>query len=292
MTFTRILCPTDFSPGAQQALRVAVRMARETAAELVVAHAWYIPASAYAIEAPFSPEVVQQVVDDAQRGLDAAVQKAVAGGAPQVAGKMLSGVPATQIVDELASNAYDLCVIGTHGRSGIARVLLGSVTEKVVRLSPCSVLTVRPDGEARPFRHALVPTDFSDSAAYALDLAAKLVEPTGTVTVLHVLELAGVYGGETPIPDFGRGLDERAAAALQREVERIKHSATVTIRSSSRVGYAGMETLSSIDADRSIDLVVMGSHGRKGIKRALLGSVAEKTVRHAHCPVLVARQRG
>jgi nucleotide-binding universal stress UspA family protein len=84
----------------------------------------------------------------------------------------------------------------------------------------------------------------------------------------------------------------RAVAALDKEVERIKGATSVPITARNRIGYPGAQTLAAIDDDRTIDLVVMGSHGRTGIKRAFLGSVAEKVVRHARCPVLVARKRG
>ncbi len=101
----------------------------------------------------------------------------------------------------------------------------------------------------------------------------------------------GAHTRRTPLPDFARALEEQAAAALDKEVDRIKHTTTATVRATLRGGFAGIRTLASLDVDRTIDLVVMGSHGRKGLKRALLGSVAEKTVRHAHCPVLVVHRR-
>jgi nucleotide-binding universal stress UspA family protein len=287
---TKILCPTDFSAGSQRAMRVAVRMANETGAELVLVHAWYIPPTAYSLEAPFPPEAVQGIVDDSQRALETAVKEATLAGAQRVTSKLLNGGPPwTQICAELEDPAYGRCVVGTHGRTGLARVLLGSVAEQVVRHAPCSVLAVRPDSKLTPFHHALVPTDFSDSAAHALDLAATLVEPTGSITVLHVLEVPVAISGEPSLAGFARDLDRRASAALDREVQRGTRGVPVTARM--RLGYAGVQTLAALDDDRSIDLVVMGSHGRTGIKRVLMGSVAEKVVRHAHCAVMVARKR-
>jgi len=290
MSFRKILCPTDFSPGSQQALRVAVRIAKDANAELVLAHAWYIPPSAFAGEYTFPAHVIQEMIDDSQRGLDAAVRDATAAGAKHVTGKLVTGVPWAEIVGLLEEHAFDLCVIGTHGRSGLARILLGSVAEKVVRHSPCSVLAVRPDGEVKPFGHVLVPTDFSESADHALDLAAELVRPDGAITLLHVIELAAVYSGE-PNADVARELDKRAAAALDEAAARLKSKVAVRVTTRSRIGYPGVQTLAAVDDDRSVDLIVMGSHGRTGIKRALMGSVAEKVVRHAKCPVLVARKR-
>jgi nucleotide-binding universal stress UspA family protein len=229
-------------------------------------------------------------MDDAQQGLDAAVREAsAAGGAKCMSGKMLTGAPWVEIVSLLEKDTFDLCVIGTHGRSGLARILLGSVAEKVVRHAPCSVLAVRPDGGVTSFEHALVPTDFSESAEHALELAPQVVRPEGAVTLLHVLELPVAYSGKVPDVEFSRDLDKRAAIALDQAAARIKGKARVA--KASRIGYPGAQILAALDEDRSIDLIVMGSHGRTGIKRALMGSVAEKIVRHARCPVLVARKR-
>lgn len=289
MTFARILCPTDFSDGSQQALRVAARIASKTNAELVVAHVWYVPPMAFAGERAFMPPLVQDLADEAQQDLDIAVCEASSPGAKPVVGKMLSGVPWAQIVSLLEQDTYDLCVIGTHGRTGLARILLGSVAEKVVRHAPCSVLAVRSDREREQFEHALVPTDFSTSAEYALQLAAEVVSPAGLITLLYALELPGAYGSEVPDLDFRRDLDMRATVALEQAAAAVDGKPRLV--TAARTGAPGAQILAALDEDPSIDLVVMGSHGRTGIKRAVIGSVAEKVVRYARCPVLVARRR-
>lgn len=171
MAPTKILCPVDFSPGSRRALLTAVRIAAETGAELVVVHAWYIPASAYSVEAPFSPDLTQQIVIDAEKRLADILAEQRAGGLTKVSVKLLNGVPWAQVVTELETEPYDLCVLGTQGRTGLARILLGSVAAKIVRHAPCSVLAVRPDSEAKPYSHVLVPTDFSPQAHHALDIA-------------------------------------------------------------------------------------------------------------------------
>lgn len=291
MTVKKVLCATDFSAGSQQAVRAAARIASQAGAELVILHAWHVPTVAYTLEAPFPPHVVQGVIDDAQRALDGAVKDAKVAGAKDATGKLVSGVPWMKIVDELASSPYDLCIVGTHGRTGLSRVLLGSVVEKVVRHAPCSVLAVRSDGDLKPFRRVLVPTDFSESAVFALDIAATLVDPSGAISLLHVIEIPVAFAGEVPIAEFARELDVQAVRALEAEVDRLKRSSNAAISVTSRIGYPGAQTLAALDADPTIDLVVLGSHGRTGIKRALLGSVAEKVARHGRCPVLVARKR-
>lgn len=290
MTFTKILCPIDFSAGSERALRVASRLAVEKGAELVIVHAWQLPATSYVMEAPVPLMVTQAVIDDAQRGLDAAVRD-VTPTVKRVRGELLSGVPWVEIVDFLEKQSFEICVIGTHGRTGLARIMLGSVAEKVVRHAPCSVLAVRPDGEVKPFRHVLVPTDFSESADDAIALAAALTEPGGSISLLHVMEVPVAFTGEIRNADLARAIDKAATKALGDVATKLRDRTSLAVETRFRMGYPGAQILAALDDDRTIDLVVMGSHGRTGIMRALLGSVAEKLVRHARCPVLVSRQR-
>jgi nucleotide-binding universal stress UspA family protein len=291
MSFHKILCPIDFSPGSQQAMRVAVRLATERSAELVLVHSWNLPPTAFAGEYTFPADVIQQLSDDARRGLDAAARDAGALGAKRVTSRLLSGLPWSTIVG--AAAGCDLIVIGTHGRTGLARILLGSVAEQVIRHAPCSVLVVRPDTEPRPFAHVLCPVDFSESSQYAMQLAGELAHPGGAgVTLLHVLELPVAYSGEPPMPELYRDLDKHSADLLDEWAARLTAKSAIPVTKRSRIGYPGAHTLAVLDDDRTFDLVVMGSHGRTGIARALLGSVAEKVARNARCPVLIARERG
>jgi nucleotide-binding universal stress UspA family protein len=288
MGFTKILCPTDFSEGSRQALRVAVRLAVESSAELVIVHAWFVPAVMYG-DFSVPGDMIQLMANDSKRGLEAAVLEATTAGAGRVSSKSLAGNAWSEIVRELEGNRYDLCVIGSHGRTGVARFLVGSVAEKVTRHAPCPVLAIRPEGGGGPFAHVLVPTDFSASSEHALALAASLVPADGTITLLHVIELPIAPKGELLLAGFARDLDKHAAAALDSAAARLTTLTTATVVKQSRMGAAGGQILAALDADRSIDLAVMGSHGRTGIKRVLMGSVAERVVRHARCPVLVAR---
>jgi nucleotide-binding universal stress UspA family protein len=291
MSFAKILCATDFSPGSRQALLAAARLARESNGDLLIVHSWYVAPIVYS-EYTFPADTIQFMSDDAQRRLDEAVRDAIAAGAPRATGKLLTGVPWTEVVRCLESDAFDLCVLGTQGRSGIARVLLGSVAEQVIRHSPCSVLAVRSDGTIHPFRRVLVPTDFSESADLALDLAAGLVAPDGKLTLMHVIDVPGSYSQELPYPDFAGELSKATDDALEKLASRVRPRTRASISTRSRIGSPGAQILAVLDQDRDIDLVVTGTHGRTGIKRLFLGSVAEKVVRHAHCPVLVGRKRG
>jgi len=292
MTTKKILCPVDFSSGSRCAMRTAIRLANERGAELELVHAWSLPTVGFAGGYSYAPDVVTLLSDDAQAGLTEAVAQATALGAKRVTPRLVSGVPWQQIVDLAADPAYELIVIGSHGRTGLGRVLIGSVAELVVRHAPCPVLTVRGDGEALPYRHVLCPVDFSPSSRAAVELASQLVQPGGAgVTLLYVLELPVAWGEVRPFDVYG-DLDRRGRALLEGWVKELGARLAVPVGLQARVGSAGAQVLAAIDDDPTIDLVAMGSHGYTGLKRLALGSVAEKTVRHARCPVLVARGRG
>ena len=283
----RILCPTDFSPTARHALLCAARLAAQLDAELVVLHAWYVPASRYT-GTLLPDDLVSGVRQDAERALANSVEEAARAGAPRVASKLVRAVPWAAIVDTLAQESFDLCLMGTHGRTGASRFLLGSVAEKVIRHAPVSVLAIRPEIDLDGIGHVLCPTDFSSSADHALELATWLVRPGGTVTLLHVIELPLATPGEIAQPALAELLDHGATEALAERAAQMR-SARHEVVTRSRVGSPAGQILSALEEDRSVDLVVMGSHGRTGLTRALLGSVAEKVVRHARCAVLVAK---
>lgn len=280
MTPRKILCPIDFSAGSRHALRVATRLANESGAPLVLAHAWFIPPIAIAGEFPLPADSIQGMVDDAQRGLTDAIAEAKKAGVENVTSQLVSGPPAEKIT-ELATRG-DLIVMGTHGRTGVPRFLLGSVAERVVRLAPCSVLVAREHGEPQPYRHILVPLDFSESSRRALDEAGDLASRTGaTVTLLHVLEL--------PAAGLVPEAEHRATTLLDEWGELVEQKTRTRVTRLVKTGAPAQQILASAADDPSIDLIVLGSHGRTGITRMLIGSVAEKVVRHAQRPVLIAR---
>jgi len=242
---------------------------------------------------PFPAEMIQRMIKDKDRGLAAAANDAKKLGAPRVTQRFLSGAPWDQIVDVLeADGAFDLVVMGTHGRTGLARVLLGSVTEKVIRHAPCSVLAARPRGESSAFTHILCPIDFSDSSLQAVERAAQIAAPSGAgITLLHIIEIPLTVGGEPPMSDLIEDIEKRSVHLLEEWASDLKAKVSVPVTTEIQIGSPGPQTLALLDRDPTYDLVVMGSLGRTGIRRVVLGSVAETVVRHAACPVLVARTR-
>ncbi|MEO7731907.1 MAG: universal stress protein [Kofleriaceae bacterium] len=295
MTTKKILCPIDFSPGARHAMCVAVQLASAIDAEIVLFHAWYIPSVAFSTEGIFPSDALAEMRGHARDQLAAAERDAIALGARRLETRFVEGQPWQAIIAALEDASVDLVVIGTHGRTGLARVLLGSVAEKIVRHAPCSVLTVGPSAQVAPFVRALCPVDFSEQTAYALHLAADIVRPAGasaSLSLLHAIEAPGPLTGEPVRTEFLGALDQAGRAALEAWAVQIKPELPGRVTTQIRIGYPGAQTLAALDDDPQIDVVVMASHGRTGVARILLGSVAEKLVRHARCPVLVARKRG
>jgi universal stress protein A len=141
----KILCPVDFSAGSREALLRAAETAIKDHAELVLVHIAEPRTWIGMSEAPLPADAIQQMADDEQAHLDAAVAEARALGVATVTSHMLTGAPADAIVEiARADRAIDLIVMGTHGRTGLRHAVLGSVAEKVVRLAPCAVLVTRP----------------------------------------------------------------------------------------------------------------------------------------------------
>lgn len=143
MSFTKIVCPVDFSPCSQEALRVAAELARDWSASLILAHVWEPPRWSSS-EVPVAPEVIQNMIDAEEAELESWKATAQQLGAREVGTRFLTGVAWDAIITLLKEEpAIDLVVMGTHGRTGLEHVLLGSVAEKVVRHAPCPVLVVR-----------------------------------------------------------------------------------------------------------------------------------------------------
>lgn len=139
----RIVVATDFSDTAGHALEYGVALARAIGAEIVLVHAYEAPTYAFPDGAMMAGDLLQRLQAASQEALDAAVRAQASSGVP-VRGKLRMGTPWREIVAMADDERADMIAIGTHGRRGVAHLLLGSVAERVVRASTVPVLTVGP----------------------------------------------------------------------------------------------------------------------------------------------------
>ena len=150
MAFKKILCPVDYSDGSREAMHVAVELARKEQAVLVLVHVWERPIWLTGYERQLPSDVMAELFAAEETNLAAWKIDARKLGAPEVRTRFLEGAPWDQIVSAAREDpAIGLIVMGTHGRTGIQRALIGSVAERVVRHAPCAVMVVRPQRDER-----------------------------------------------------------------------------------------------------------------------------------------------
>ena len=293
--FKQILCPMDFSDISLRSLAHAVAIANWYEAQLTVLHVvpTFEPTQVRVhVGEPVLVDAMsrEQVLEVMHRSLDAA---ALPPGAQVIAE---AGDTPKTIVDQALSNHAELIVMGTHGRRGFQRLLLGSVTERVLRDAPCPVLTVPPQAQGVSpdvtFKRIVCPIDFSPSALQALGFALDLArQADGRVTLLHVVEW---LAEEEPrasthfsVPEYRRYMVEDAQERLRNLVAEESRT-WVEIDDLVVFGRAHREILRSAET-KPADLIVMGAQGRGGIGLALFGSTTQQVLRGAMCPVLTVR---
>jgi nucleotide-binding universal stress UspA family protein len=199
--------------------------------------------------------------------------------------------PADGIVTAANQVGCDLIVMGTHSRSGLEHWLLGSVAERVTRLAPVPVLLIRGQGGAEPaFSRILVPIDGSPLSNLALDYAKKLVGFLGgQLWVLHVEpQIPLVIEALEEAPDDQAQYHQAVQTLLDRAVQDFPNAQAILRQAGrERVG----DVIAQVAQEKSIDLVVMGTHGYTGLDHWLLGSVAERVTHQAKAAVLLVRQQ-
>ena len=284
--FARILAATDFSAPSDAALAEARRLARSLGASLHVLHV---------VDNMFMRAVLADP-RDYETAARRQLQDRVPAGDQVTLVVERSDEPADEITSYARVHDIELIVMGTHGRGRMAHLLLGSVAEKVARTAPCPVLTMR---EAAPASgeglRILVPTDFSACSDAALGCAKRLAAKVGaSVRVLHVMEHSAVAAGlgSEFVPEPPEMVAERVAKANGELAHRMIVDSRSRIAITSDVVHGPVGT--TIDAytrDNRFDLIVMGTHGRKGLAHLLMGSVAESVIRTAPCPVLTVKAR-
>lgn len=293
----KIVVGVDFSPEADEAARQALGVARRLGAELVLVH----------VRATLTLPVVSDVArgvdrDTQQRWRDeearalasvreelARLRERLSGQGGAVSQLLVEDYPDDGLCTAASEMKARLIAVGTHGRTGLRWLQMGSVAQKVVRQASIDVLVARRsrrDG----YHRLLVATDFSPSAEHALDSAIAMAAPGAAIEVVHHLAPRWPAGGNFAATELlSREVDTMVALAREQGAELL-----------ARKQVPGVELRFRVSTERPVpgivhwlerhptDLAVLGSHGRRGIRRFLIGSVAETVVRHAPCSVLVA----
>lgn len=293
---TRILCPVDLSEPSRRALEHAAALARRHKAQLTVLHVDNAPppvaVSGLPGAVPLRPRTepddvvpqVRQFCELARGPADSPLEIVV-----------LQGYPARTITEQAQTINADLLVIGTHGRGGFDRFLLGSVTEKVMRSTDVPVLTVPPP--ARPpaaglYNTIVCPVDFSDASTRALEYALSFAkEADARLVLLHVVEpfpeqLQAASIAHLERDDRVRLVEETTRLVAQAVPEQARAWCNPEIHVA--FGKASQEIV-RMAADCSADLIVLGVHGRGAIDRWIFGSTTPRVIRESASPVLTVR---
>jgi len=282
--YENILLPFDGSEGAGEVLHHAGELAHWYDATIQVLYVADTTRDSVTVVDGHTVDVLarqgEDIVDEAAKTLDTL--------GVSYNTDVVQGNPAPAIADYAEQYGHDLIVMPTHGREGLSRYLIGSVSEKVVRLSSVPVLTVRmqPDETLEfPYENILIPTDGSPAATYAaeqtLSLAASL---DATVHILSVVDDTAL-GLDVRSTTSGNGGDEAATEAVETVVSEAEARGVTDTVTHIQHGVPVEAILDYIESN-DIHAVGMGTTGRRGTARILLGSVAEKTVRSVSVPVM------
>ena len=294
----RILFATDGSQGSATAEAYACVLAQSWGASLTVMSVLEFPPGMnpdYPVNRLYLGELLKEttekLVDLKARlvALGISVQSCIA-----------TGIPSEEVLAVARTKDTDLIVVGTRGKTGLEHVLLGSTAERIIRMAPCPVLTVpmdkqRTDGRSsteKPSttpKRMLVPVDFSDCSLDALEYGALIAQRSNaSLKLLHVLEPVS-YGLDFTLPHMAER--ESSKTAVTKRLSDLVSALTSGGLASDFLMSGGLPTDSILDAARaqSVDVIVMGTHGRRGLSHALFGSVAESVLRRSSCPVLTVR---
>jgi nucleotide-binding universal stress UspA family protein len=300
MKLERIAVGVDFSAESEVAVRRAMTIARHAGAELVLVHVGPVPDKPTLLPEFLPPadnelreRLTEQLGED-RRQLEELRQR-LHGQGVEVSNLIIDDRPHEGLDRAAEEVGADLIIVGTHGRTGIRRFALGSVAERVVRTAPCSVMVARQAG-GEGFERILVPVDFSEITGKVVEAARAIAAPGAALTLLHGWHVGEtLYGLKAPLADtplasyapVRDGLREHVMAE-GRALAEAHHGQGLSVRFEAVESPPVFAIQEWLDNDQ-YDLVVMGSRGRRGLERLVLGSVAEKTVRHAPCSVLVVR---
>ncbi len=276
----------DDSLSSKAALIEASNRARKHGGKVIMVHAVFFDNEEFGI----APEQLDKRMKIGEKACIESKEKITSEFGIEVQSLLCEGDPPDVILDVAQGKKADLIVLGTYGRRGLNRLLMGSVTSRIILDSPADVLVVKkPCTECTgEYASVLVPYDGSDFSKRALNRACQIAkQDNSSVTVLYV------------IPRYEEMLNffktESIRKSLMQEAEKIMESAKefaaiqgLVIKTEVSEGYAP-DRIAEIAKERDHDLIVIGSHGYRGMNKAIMGSTTERVILSAGCPILVVR---
>lgn len=286
-----ILCPIDFSEFSVRAYHHALSLAEHYRAKLVALHIvelFRFPSVGFAASAGLYDESCQAVRESGKEQLQEFVKNHTH---DEIQPELVvhQGIAPDSILSFAQAQKTDVIVMGTHGRRGYDRLMLGSVTDRVMRRAPCPVLAVckpphdsmaagKERGHVHHLSRILFCTDFSENAERALNYAiSATAEYDAELTLLHVLE-------EVPSP----AKTEEAIAAATEQLDKLippEGRKTLKIKTAVRIGKPYRQII-QLALETQIDMVAMGVRGRGALDLAVFGSTTYRVMQLGPCPVL------
>ncbi len=292
----KILFPIDYSNCSKQAFDHAIHLAHRHKAELHLIHA-------IIFNPPMEPlslnlgEVYDQLQKEAESFIEGAIADVRLSDIKVVKFIKPAISPLSLILDYAKGHDIDLIVLGTHCRGGLGRLVLGSVAETVIREAACPVLAVREQEKPKPadmVKIILLPIDFSQYSQPLIDYAKELAELyRARIQLLHVVEkpaFPALYKIEHLLSE--ETLLDIAAASKNELFNIMKESKLPADCELHVINGKADQSIAKFAQDHNCDLIVISTHGLTGLEHLLIGSVTEKVVRSAPCPMFIVKAFG
>lgn len=293
MEIRRIVVGVDFSQASEVALRHAIDVARRIGAEVIMVHAGTVHEPQESRDSALLADYTDIVAEHQAQMREhlGSLRERYEGRGVEISHKLIDGFADTGLCEAAEELGAGMVCVGTHGRTGIKRFFLGSVSEKVARIFNGTVLVARAGRVRGGYRRILVPTDFSGIAETAVEAARSVAAEGAEIDLLYCWQMP-VPVTTYYVPTTSRGTSLKELALKMESDGRKRVEALAEKHSTAGIQVAGYVVESPpadgiIERAAGYDLIAMGSHGHRGFRRLLLGSVAEAVIRHAPCSVLV-----
>ncbi len=296
MKIKQILVPTDFSENARHALDYAIELAKRSSAKLHLLHTPVIP-TYLLMDLSYSPgpEAVTRILNEAQDALDEQAQLVAAAGVEHFTA-IREGTVHEVIRDYAREHGVDVVIVGTHGRSGMSKLMYGSVTERVIKTVHTPIIVIPPSKVALPST-IVVAYDFSGPSKHAAQVADALHEVFGgPLHLVHCyLDVWGEYTDRGAV--VGDAADKRREALhlgleemLNDDAKQI-FTSPETVQTHLVAGEPG-ECIPAVADDVGATLICAGTTGKSGIERLLIGSAARRLLHESKVPLLLTHEDG